>query len=182
MLKPPFSWTDQNVAILREKLALSHSASEVASVLGCSRRAVIGKAWRLKNPMAPNKGNVGKVPLSQRPKPVDVSKSPKVRQPKPSGRLQDLTGMGMHAPRDQAYRGYRHAGLIVGDAVPARFADLREFQCKWILNDMNDADTADSLCCGAEMDRGSYCEHHASLAYRPRVGGSVPVMDRRARA
>lgn len=179
MLKTPFSWTDQNVEILRDMLALSHSAAEVAARIGCGRRAVIGKAWRMNIPMAPNKGGgASPLPLSQRPKAKPATKA---KPTKPSALLQSLTGMGIQTSKDIPTRGYRHRGLIVGDAAPVRFADLREFQCKWILNDMNDPDTADSLCCGAEMDRGSYCEHHALLAYRPRVGGSAPIMDRRAR-
>lgn len=47
MLKQPFSWTDQNIATLKEMLAKGHSASQAGARLGCSRNAALSKAFRM---------------------------------------------------------------------------------------------------------------------------------------
>ncbi|HEY0120619.1 MAG TPA: GcrA family cell cycle regulator [Rhizobium sp.] len=47
MLKQPFSWTDQNVATLKEMLSKGHSASQAGARLGCSKNAALSKAFRM---------------------------------------------------------------------------------------------------------------------------------------
>lgn len=47
MLRTPFKWSDQNVAVLRDMLTKGHSASQVASRIGTTKNSCVGKALRL---------------------------------------------------------------------------------------------------------------------------------------
>ncbi len=141
------TWTSQRVEQLRNCIAAGLTCSQIASKIGVTRNAVIGKINRLG--------------LSTG-RPAAVSARPQVRHQRPSIRPRLLRLIGAEA-------------LSVADDVmlaPApvesihrcSLLELARGKCRWPINDPGAADFA---FCGNEVIAGfSYCAGHARMAYR----------------
>jgi GcrA cell cycle regulator len=141
MLRTPFSWTDQNIAILRQMVAEGASANEIGYKLGTSRNSVIGKASRMEIALAGSRGKpsrqTGKAPKSvpRYPRPVACDEAePVIFTPEPE---------------------------VPEVVVPVEFALLEAHHCKFPIDDNIGPHM---LCCGGRRLHGSYCAEHAAIA------------------
>lgn len=157
-----FHWSDENVAIMTTMMGKGKSSRDVATVLGITRNAVIGKAGRLDIPRNRNKGS-----KQPRPRVVVSNQTPaKIEQPKfidrvgiqKARRERDAAGI---APTAVPYRSKSKPIDIATFTDAIRFIDLTDKHCKFPIDD---GIGADMLVCGAHRERGSYCTHHADIA------------------
>ena len=140
-----FVWTPKCEAWLR-KLWNEHrlSASQIGSLLGITRNAVIGKARRLDLDRRNTANHKPRTPIADRRK---------RRRKRPTRPLIKVEAMpeAIPAPRPIAPVG-KHVLLI----------DLRPEHCRWPIGE-----PVEMLFCGAVKDgSSSYCEAHARRAYQ----------------
>ena len=152
---PPSTWTDERVALLLDLWANVESGSDVASKLGVTRSAALGKLLRLgklgkRRPGAARR-QASKPRLPSAPKP---EKKPvwtwrrKKRPGKPSVPLAAVR------PRPVAIPEPKPLGLSV--------LDLRDGFCKWPHGDPRH--DFGGFC--GHPAHGSYCPHHEQRAHR----------------
>ena len=137
------NWTDERVALLRELHALGISYSAIAARIGgITRNAAIGKAKRIglpdkavaREPKAPKQAKAKHFELSWTGFPK--RKSPTRKAPKPIEPASFNGGLGL------------------------KLFELKNgfSQCRYILGDVNGADT---LYCGLPtLEDKSWCKHH----------------------
>lgn len=156
------NWTAEKVERLKELWPLKEfPAVAIGEKIGMSKKAVIGKAWRLKLPTK-NWSNQ----YTGKPK-VSAIKTKVSRNG--GGRS---TTKGMRAAlrvvelKQIATRVDPVVSLNVG------LLDLQEFHCRWVTGT---GDDGLATYCGHEKAYRSYCAHHCRIAYET-------VAMRRARA
>ena len=156
-----------------------------------TRNAVIGRARRLGiafvKPSCPTTGvtlpqamrGPGRKPVAVRPapKPRPPPKAPPPKPAPPASRYANVIAMtpavGPHHTRDPlpAYippvRISEGPGKRTVETIKAR-------ECKWPIGDPQEPSFS---LCGARSDGGSYCTHHAAVAYQP-----IPTRRHRASA
>ncbi|TQX91287.1 hypothetical protein EQW76_00675 [Rhizobium sp. rho-13.1] len=162
MLTRGFSWTDQNVDILRQMLGNGSPASEIAARLGCSRNAVIGKAHRIDVAMNGARAK-GSAVLSRTVKLAD----------RRSRRVAGLPA------EPQEFDGFDLASEPTPVAHKTITQGLNARDCRWPMGNVEGEQT---FCCEETVAGCSWCPEHRARVFVPRASGSQPVMDRRARA
>lgn len=141
MLRTPFSWTDQNIAILRQMVAEGHSANEIGYKIGTSRNSVIGKASRMEIALAGSRGKPSR----------QAGKAPKSVPRSPRHVACDEAEPVIFAPEPE----------IPEVVVPVEFALLEPRHCKFPIDDNIGPHM---LCCGGRRIKGSYCGVHAAVS------------------
>lgn len=134
-------WGHESDAVLRSLWAEELPTAEIASRLGCSRSAVIGRAARLALPArrAANKRMPGASEISRPCAPIPIVK-PRQQEPQQPSRA-----------------------MIICERLVTRWADMAPGQCRNIIGD--EEDVFDRLVCGNGAETGSsYCS-----ACRPRM-------------
>jgi GcrA cell cycle regulator len=162
-------WTDERVELLKKLWADGLSASQIAGRLGgITRNAVIGKVHRL--------GLAGRATTSR-------IRSPRLRhrmgapstRPAPAARLQFRTHGStalkpVFAPVEQravalALVPAPIEELSIPSALRVDLLDLKESMCRWPIGDPQDEGF--HFCGRQKAAHGSYCEHHARIAFQP---------------
>ena len=134
------AWTDDRINRLKTLWLEGKTAEEVSRDLGCgiSRSAVLGKVYRLGL-------SAGRTP-----------KTPKVSAPKAPPQVRTAEPLPSRAPvpsLSPQLQGGTRTILSVGRS-----------DCRWPLGDP--LQPGFSLC-GCPVARGSFCDAHARVAYRP---------------
>ena len=143
-------WTEERTETLKTMWAAGESGTDVAKVIGCSRCAVLGKAFRLKlSPRTPNSPHANK---PRKPRPYkraawaldDVLANGKWRQP-PRKRQPIPTELEPECVPN-----------------PVDIIAIRSDQCRFPV----EGEGLNTLFCGAvTLDGYSYCPHHCSRAF-----------------
>jgi GcrA cell cycle regulator len=150
MLANQPTWNDERVELLKSHFAAGLSCREIASEIGVSRNAVIGKLSRLN---------------LTREKTVKVQRTGRTDGAK-GGRTRSV-------PRLQ----YQMLRTLFAEAEPAAdgetihsehrcsLLELSEEKCRWPINTPGAADFC--FCGNAPLKGLPYCAGHTRLAYRP---------------
>lgn len=142
-------WTEEEIQFIRDAWATS-SAGKIASALGRTRNAIIGKVHRMGLSAA-----VGK-----------VRSNPETKPPRPARKRRREAPIKIDAP-----------SLPVCEIVPppiahveisrgVHFSDVGANGCRWVIGNPEDL-----TCCGAPASHAgsAWCIHHRALVYvRPR--------------
>lgn len=147
------TWTPERVEQLRDFVVNGLSCSQIATEIGVTRNAVIGKIHRLGLCPVRAPGGSGR-PCSPRARPR------RERAPRRRPLLQVLFCAGA-----------RVTGVTVTGPVqsgqPRSLLELTKGQCRWPLTEAAGECCADLIFCGNEAIAGlSYCAGHARMAYR----------------
>jgi GcrA cell cycle regulator len=145
------TWTPERVELLRHFVVDGLTCSEIATEIGVTRNAVIGKIHRLG--LCPVRAPGG----SGRPC------SPRARRERAASRRPLLQVLLCDSARV--------AGATVTGPVqsgqPCSLLDLTKGQCRWPLAEAANDCSAELVFCGNEAIAGlSYCVGHARMAYR----------------
>jgi GcrA cell cycle regulator len=142
MLSPSFSWTDVNLARGRELWQAGFSSSQIATELGCTRNAVIGKVHRQGWSRSGARGT---------PKPRQRSRAPVVRLVTSRNRgRRPATAPSAPAP------------LAVIVCEPKGILDIGAGECRYAV-----ADDPFRFCAAPVAGALRYCADHARLSYQP---------------
>lgn len=139
-------WTPEKVETLRAHWAEGRSARSVATALGCTKNAVLGKAHRLQLPMHPDSCHH-----------PDRPRTPKKVYPyKPRN--------GHFVPRSIKYK--RLPAPVAPDTLNIAFLDLEPHHCRYPVTREHP-----HLFCGVAKDGDStYCAFHRALCHeKPRA-------------
>lgn len=167
-----FAWTDESVESLRRMIGEGMSMAQIAKALGCqSRNAVIGKAHRL------GITGGGAVTPAKQDKPQKPAKAPKAAPATPHGggkrdlRPDTRPASPLKISRQIAPRPVVEIPAVIEAPAPVehqpgnlKILDLGLRDCRWIEGEVRGPDT---IYCGLPAARGSYCAHHAAIAYVP---------------
>lgn len=144
-----FDWNDAAIAQLKSLMMEGLSFSQIGALLGCSRSAACGKAFRLGLSDSARRG---------RPK-IVLGESAQVR-----GRTrQRLTNRGTRFTMETITE-YEQPVMAAGDIEPLNIAllDLEPHHCRWPLGD------GPFVFCGHQKYPGSsYCRAHFELSCGP---------------
>jgi GcrA cell cycle regulator len=139
MPPPATLWTEPAIELLRALWAQNMPAIIIANALGCSRNAVLGKAFRLNLPS--HRAPVAAPRRRAPPKPVLKPVVPKVS-----------------APIAPASKGAHLRRLTL--------MQLTELQCRWPYGDPRQTTF---YFCGADAHKGAvYCPYHMAKAFNTR--------------
>jgi GcrA cell cycle regulator len=145
------TWTPERVEQLRHFVVNGLSCSQIATEIGVTRNAVIGKIHRLGLCPVRAPGGSGR-PCSPR--------SPRERAATRRPLLQILFCAGARVAE----------ATVTGpvqSAQPRSLLELAKGQCRWPLSEAAGDCGADLVFCGNEVIAGvSYCAGHARIAYR----------------
>jgi GcrA cell cycle regulator len=143
------TWTPERVEQLRSFVVNGLTCSQIATQIGVTRNAVIGKIHRLG--------------LSSGRPPGGAARTcpPRVRRPRQAGQRQLLRLMWSNgAPAAVA----ETIIAAVESAKPCSLLDLEHGKCRWPLAEPVGNDFV--FCGNAAVDGFSYCVGHARMAYR----------------
>lgn len=137
------TWTGERVAQLMSGFNAGLSCAQIASEIGVSRNAVIGKMNRLglsrgRNPAAPRARSSGG----------------SIRRPQILTQRLVLKALFASAP----------VADDVVSAEPCSLLNLAPRKCRWPISGAGIADL--TFCGNATVDSMSYCAGHARMAYR----------------
>lgn len=160
-------WTPERVRELAHLAAGGKSASQIASVLGCSRQAVIGKLWRGEGrfgKLAREPGGKGRTPRPPRAETVRVR--PQVRKAP--------TGTRRAGPAATEARAASVARPVspppAAPCAPMAFlAAVEASRCLWFAGEAYGPNGPDMPVCGApraDMPGTRYCARHADMVRR----------------
>lgn len=140
------TWTDEKVATLQRLYSAGEPSSRIASAVGMTRNAVIGKTHRM-GLARPPKPPVIKAAQLPRPKAIRETRvpSPPPRLPSDPSERQEL----FNARADKALD--RFDVVITGargDAPGVRFLDRGLYQCATPLPGWEDAHVTEKMVCG----------------------------------
>jgi GcrA cell cycle regulator len=151
------TWTDAEVARLRELWANGRSAAQVAREIGCSRLAVIGKAQRLglrRRDTADAACSISAVPRSPPLTGNDLARAGKAF----ADRARALARLEAQLRREPVA-----PEVHSPESRPCSFMELTRDTCRWPVGD---PDTPGFYFCGAPPDAGHvYCAHHRHIAH-----------------
>lgn len=164
-------WTEERVELLKKLWADGLSASQIAGRLGgITRNAVIGKVHRL--------GLAGRATTSRMRAPRlrhrMTQHAPVRPAAAPAPRVQFRTAGNtalkpVFAPVEQKTVALALVPTPVELNVPkvlrVDLLDLKEGMCRWPIGDPQDEHF--HFCGCQKAASGSYCEHHARIAYQP---------------
>ena len=139
------SWNEEKVNKLKELWGKSHTASQIAEIIGgISRNAVIGKAHRL-----------------------NLSAKIKTRAATSNQNFEDLQGQKIKSNRG---RKSKFKSLIIEKDFepenPKQLEELDESSCKWPIGHPDEK--AFYFCGRSSLKDFSYCKLHLLYAYQPK--------------
>jgi GcrA cell cycle regulator len=144
------TWTPERVERLRTFATSGLSSSQIATEIGVTRNAVIGKLHRLG--LAPGRPAGG--PARTCP--------PRARRPRHSPQREFLRLMFAQAPSIASSTGPQFAP--VESTRPCSLIELAHHTCRWPVNNPGANDFA--FCGNQSVDGFPYCAGHARMAYR----------------
>ncbi|MGA8076046.1 MAG: GcrA family cell cycle regulator [Xanthobacteraceae bacterium] len=140
-------WTAERIEQLRNFVGAGLSCSQIATEIGVSRNAVIGKIHRL----GIGPGRPAASPARSCP--------PRVRRPRHSPQPRFLRLFSAEAPSIEAT-----AAMPIDTTQHCALIALAQGKCRWPIGDPCQADF---VFCGSDAVTGfSYCPGHARMAYR----------------
>jgi GcrA cell cycle regulator len=163
MLTRGFSWNDQTVERLRQLINEGNSATRIGLALGCTRNAVIGKASRMKIPLATTNRPVGSMTYSRSKRASDRRR---LEYEAVHGHLPDFELPAERLPE---------RGPVIRKTI---IQGLTERDCRWPMGHVEGEQT---FCCEETVAGYSWCEAHKKRVFVPRASGSMPILDWRAR-
>ena len=166
-----FDWSEERVALLRQRWAEGLSASAIAKEFGfgVSRCAVLGKVHRLKLVQPKSKRHHPRAERAVRrlrPRPTARSKRAGVRAPSQLMAAFHALGLDALFGEPDTRTVHQHAGKAFGPACG--LLDLTAATCRWPVGDPGEADFA--FCGAAPFKPYPYCVGHCLIAYRPDSG------------
>jgi len=143
------TWTDERIELLKGRFEAGLSCREIATAIGVSRNAVIGKLSRL-NLTRENNGD------ERRPARKNGAKE---RRAKTAPRQQYQMLLALYGEPQSA------TSEPIQDGRRCSLLELSEERCRWPINTPG----ADDFCFCGNMPIKSlpYCAGHSRLAYRP---------------
>jgi hypothetical protein len=151
-------WTEEEIESLRQLWAKGHTGAEIASMLGKSRNAVMGRISRMRErgerlpserERKPPKPKIAKIPRIRKTKIKTI-----VLSPKPTKRVEYVS---VEYDPNKKY---------------PKFKELSKWQCRYV---MNDGHPSQYVFCGAETDFESFCPSHKRLCYTKVVKNDAPA-------
>lgn len=156
-------WSEANSETLRSMWAAGDSASVIANVLGCTRNAVLGRAWRMKLPphtLSRTKAHERRVPApaikkgkATRGRVVPAKKAPSVREFFPT-----------EPPIPPAEY----------DVARISFDALESNHCKWVCTETAVGPYEPQFCGCQRVPGQPYCAEHVRRAYSVPTGVPSP--------
>ena len=165
-----FAWSQERVALLRQRWAEGSSASNIAKELGAgvSRCAVLGKVHRLKLKQPEFKRNHPRKERA-RPRPRTPRPTPKragIRAPSQLMAAFQALGLDALFGEPETRTVHQHAGKAFGPGCG--LLELDDATCRWPVGDPGEADFV--FCGAAPFKHYPYCVGHCLIAYRPDSG------------
>jgi GcrA cell cycle regulator len=145
------TWSPERVEQLRNFVVAGLTCSQIATEIGVTRNAVIGKIHRLG--LAP--GRPAAAPGRVCP--------PRTRRPRLSSQRRLLRLIETQTPA--AGESASFAAIPIESAQRCSFLELAHGRCRWPVGDPAAADFA--FCGNVTATGFSYCAGHARMAYRP---------------
>lgn len=143
------TWTTERVEQLRHFVVNGLTCSQIASEIGVTRNAVIGKIHRL-----------GLCPVRE-PGGLERTCAPQPRRERATRRAPMLRVLFSEGAREPLAR------RPVQSGQPRSLLELTTGQCRWPVGDRAGDCGADPFFCGnATVAGSSYCAGHARMAYR----------------
>lgn len=154
-------WTPAQDAMLLRLQLEGYSATEMGMTFNCSRSAVLGRLWRLRQQ---GHGLPARVhPPRQEPKPKPP-KAPRFPKEKPV-RLTAAQNIGTPPPTKADRKPWREAMLEafspLPGSVPVVWSSRGRGACAWPVG----GDGEGLISCAMPTDGRTYCSHHHALAY-----------------
>lgn len=153
-------WTDEELKTLRGYVSEGHSFSEIASALGRSRNACIGKAARegIRSSSPDKGGRPSAAKTAPKPKP-----EPKINRFKPFIEPKKPAPLPIQ-PRIQAPEDpLPKLNEVLPESRCLSLIERREAHCKWPIGDPR---APGFFYCAADLYGSSaYCRQHHRLAY-----------------
>ena len=148
-------WTEEEVEGLRRLWAKGHTGSEIASILGKSRNAVMGRISRMRE-------HGERMPSERERKPPKpkVAKVPRVRKTRivlPKIKKEPIEYVNVDYDPHKNY---------------PKFHELKKWQCRYI---MNDGHASQYVFCGERTNFESFCPAHKQLCYTKAVKNDAPT-------
>ena len=141
-------WTPEEIEVVKKMAAEGKTASQIGLEVGRSRNSVIGAVHRNKVQLLARREHPPSEPKENKPRARhgDHLRRPFITAPTPKGSKYDTPPPP--PPDTTSY---------------VKFLDRRSSQCAFIVEKRKNT----YICCGATATRGSWCEYHASIVYRP---------------
>jgi GcrA cell cycle regulator len=164
-------WSEERIALLRQRWAEGLSASSIAKELGpeVSRCAVLGKVHRLKLAQPEfRRHHAGKEKARPHPPPRSKRAGGRGR----SRLMAAFCALGLDAffGKPDTRTVHDHAGKAFGPGCA--LLDLTAATCRWPVGDPGEADF--TFCGAAPFQRYPYCLGHCLIAYRPESSEGEP--------
>jgi GcrA cell cycle regulator len=161
-----FGWSEERIALLRQRWAEGLSAESIAKELGSgvSRSAVLGKVHRLKL-VQPEFRRCQVRKDKARPRAPRSEARSESAGTRASSRLMAAfraLGLDQFFGEPDTRTVHRHAGMAFGPGCG--LLDLTAATCRWPVGDPGEADFA--FCGAVPFRRHPYCLRHCLIAYR----------------
>ena len=163
------NWTDAQVAILRELWPTSTSATDIGTMCGKTKRAVIGKADRL-NLGEKLQRNLHKQRPNARKKIVPTVEAQISVEPEEE-KEEDEDDYGL--PKFSV-----DVSTDADPDFPVTLEQLEHGMCRWPIGD---SQTEDIRFCGQSSRGKPFCDSHDAKAYTPHRGKSTAYSPPRQR-
>jgi len=155
------------------------TATEIGRVLHITRNAVIGRVGRARaagwvdiKPKVITKEIRRAIYFQRKDERQIVSnRMQKTQQEQSINNRHKLKGKAIPFPNREKRMAMEP--LIPPTNDPIYIVDLKIDSCRYIIGDVDDADT---LYCGAKVHRASMCPYHYSLCYHPAPFKKAPIM------
>jgi GcrA cell cycle regulator len=142
------TWTPERIEQLKSCVGTGMTCSQMATAIGVSRNAVIGKLHRLGLSSGRPAGASAR-----------VNCPPRARHPRGPTQRRLLRLAYARAPLDEVL-----SGMVVISTHPCSLIDIDAHQCRWPIGDPA---STNFLFCGNDAIAGfAYCVGHAHMAYR----------------
>jgi GcrA cell cycle regulator len=138
-------WTEEEVENLRQLWAKGHTGAEIASMLGKSRNAVMGRISRMRE-----RGERLPSERERKPPKPKVAKVPRVRK-----------ASIVLPPTKRVVVEYVNVDYDPNKKYP-KFQELKKWQCLYV---MNDGHASKFVFCGEKTNFESFCPSHKRLCY-----------------
>ena len=180
MVNVKFDWSDKAIAQAAEMWRQGKSATDIASAIGASRNAVLGKMHRLRD-LFPVRDPLKSKTLDATVRRKGVEQRA-ARKPRVSS---SANASSIRAARERAMEKARASGsrwidgldelpksdlsrFRLQDVHPVSFVDLERHQCRFPLECFEVRSGPQTPCCGAGTEIGvSYCGSHLIVMGRP---------------
>ena len=155
----PPAWTEEQVDIATKMWRECHTAAEIGNLIGKTRRAVIGKMYRLN--IKRGSAMVGREHAAEGQESIQDGESS--GQQGADGRGQNASSQG---DDDQSSDAQAESDAIEDKRTV--LMQLTERSCRWPIGDPS---TPNFWFCGKSTIQAGkpYCEEHSALAYHPHL-------------